>query len=70
MVLRINVREAQTHFPQLLAKTGEGQEIMITRAGRPVACLVPVVGGRMRRPKGNTAEDSPGLANVLPEFES
>jgi len=33
--------EAKTHLPQLLDRVARGEEIVITRNGRPVARLVP-----------------------------
>lgn len=35
--------EAKTHFSALLERVAQGEEIVITRHGRPVARLVPVV---------------------------
>jgi prevent-host-death family protein len=36
--------EAKTHFSALLERAAQGEEIVITRHGRPVARLVPAVG--------------------------
>jgi prevent-host-death family protein len=36
--------EAKTHLPQLLQRVAEGEEIIITKHGRPVARLVPPEG--------------------------
>ncbi len=33
--------EAQEHFPDLLGRIREGETVLITEAGRPVAKLVP-----------------------------
>jgi prevent-host-death family protein len=38
----VNVHEAKTHLSRLLARVEAGQEVVIARAGRPVARLVPV----------------------------
>jgi prevent-host-death family protein len=35
--------EAKTHLPQLLERTAKGEEFTITKHGKPVARLVPVV---------------------------
>lgn len=43
----VNVHEAKTHLSRLLARVEAGEEILISRAGRPVARLVPV-----RKPRG------------------
>ncbi len=39
----VNVHEAKTHFSRLLARVEAGEEIVIARAGKPIARLVPVV---------------------------
>lgn len=38
----VNVHEAKTHFSRLLAKVERGGEVVIARAGRPVARLVAI----------------------------
>jgi prevent-host-death family protein len=40
-VKSVNVHEAKTHFSRLLARVERGQEVLISRAGKPVARLVP-----------------------------
>jgi prevent-host-death family protein len=37
----VNVHEAKTHFSALLKKVEAGEEVVIAKAGRPVARLVP-----------------------------
>jgi prevent-host-death family protein len=37
----VGAYEAKTHLPQLLDRVASGEEIQITRNGRPVARLVP-----------------------------
>ena len=37
----VNVHEAKTHLSRLLERAAAGEEIVISRAGRPVARLVP-----------------------------
>ena len=38
----VNVHEAKTHLSRLLERVERGQEIVIARAGKPVAKLVPL----------------------------
>ena len=38
----VNVHEAKTQLSRLLAEVEEGAEVVIARAGRPIARLVPV----------------------------
>lgn len=40
-VKAVNVHDAKTHFSSLLARVEKGQEVVIARAGKPVARLVP-----------------------------
>lgn len=37
-----SVHEAKTHLSRLLRRAADGEEVIITRAGRPVARLVPI----------------------------
>jgi prevent-host-death family protein len=37
----VNVHEAKTHFSKLLERVQAGEEVVIARAGNPVARLVP-----------------------------
>jgi prevent-host-death family protein len=37
----VNVHAAKTHLSQLLARVEAGEEVVLARAGRPVAKLVP-----------------------------
>ena len=38
----VNVHEAKTHLSRLLERVEHGEEIVIARAGKPVAKLVPI----------------------------
>jgi prevent-host-death family protein len=46
----INVHEAKTHFSKLLARAHAGETIVLARAGKPYAKLVPLEAPRERRP--------------------
>ena len=50
----VNVYEAKTHLSQLLDRAAAGEEIVIARAGRPIARLVPLADSpsRPRSPGG------------------
>jgi prevent-host-death family protein len=73
----INVHEAKTHFSKLLGRVEQGEEIVIARAGRPVARLSPVTATSTRRVLGSArgqvwiAEDfdAPLAEDVLSDFE-
>ena len=38
----VNIHEAKTHFSKLIARVLAGEEVVISKAGKPVARLVPV----------------------------
>jgi prevent-host-death family protein len=44
----VSVHEAKTHLSRLLRRVAAGEEVTISRSGKPVAKLVPVIaeGGR------------------------
>lgn len=37
----VNIHEAKTHLSKLLVRVAAGEEIVISKAGKPVARLVP-----------------------------
>jgi prevent-host-death family protein len=74
----VNVHEAKTHLSRLLARVERGEEVVIARAGKPVARLVPIARARGRRVLGRDkgkvviADDFDAAlpADVLASFES
>ena len=48
---QINIHEAKTHLSRLVEKAAKGEEIVIAKAGKPKAKLVPLTkpGGGKRR---------------------
>ena len=48
-MVKVNVHVAKTHLSRLLARAAAGEEVVISRAGEPVARLVPVK-KRKRKP--------------------
>ena len=49
----VNVHEAKTQLSQLLQRISMGEEVVIARAGKPVARLVPIAAKPMRRVAGS-----------------
>jgi prevent-host-death family protein len=65
----INIHEAKTHFSKLLARAHTGEEIVIGKAGKPYAKLVPLRPVKERVPgiaKGTVTES---FFEALPEDE-
>lgn len=61
----VNVHDAKTHLSRLLRRVAAGEEIVIARAGVPVARLVPVTG----RPERRFGTDR-GLFEVPEDFDA
>ena len=49
MAETFNIHEAKTHLSRLVERVEAGEEVVIARAGRPVARLVPI--GRRTKPR-------------------
>jgi prevent-host-death family protein len=41
MTVHVNIHEAKTHLSRLLEQVAQGERVVISKAGRPVADLVP-----------------------------
>jgi prevent-host-death family protein len=50
--VKVNVHEAKTHLSRLLSRVAAGEEIVIAKAGKPVARLVPYEKVKARRQPG------------------
>lgn len=53
----VNVHEAKTHFSKLLERVALGEEVVIARAGHPVAKLVPISPNVAERHQGSARGD-------------
>jgi prevent-host-death family protein len=55
----VNVHDAKTHFSRLLDRAHEGEEIVVAKAGKPYARLVPLLPlEKLKRRPGRFAGDS------------
>ena len=50
MRTQVNIHQAKTHLSKLVVRAGHGEEIVIARAGKPIARLVPLEERRDRKP--------------------
>ena len=62
----VNIHEAKTHFSRLLARVAAGEEIVITKAGKPIARLVPLDRCSARRVGGRLA----GQVRIAEDFDA
>ena len=61
----VSVHEAKTNLSQLVERAAHGEEIIIAKAGRPLARLVPLATRTSPRPLGLFA----GRMKMGPDFE-
>ena len=62
----VNIHEAKTHLSRLVERVAAGEEIVIGRAGRPVARLVPYAETRQARRPGRWA----GRVTIASDFDA
>lgn len=61
-----NIHQAKTQFSRLLDRVAKGEEVIIARAGKPVARLVRYSSSRRKRKGGQWR----GLVRMSPDFDS
>lgn len=64
----VNVHEAKTHLSRLLRRVAKGEEIVIARAGRPVARLAPLRRGNRAEKKLRPLGLYEGKTWIAPDF--
>jgi prevent-host-death family protein len=78
MTVTVNIHEAKTHLSRLLSRVMAGEEIIIARAGKPVARLIPIGDRPATRVSGSakgevviaTNFDAPLSGEMLEAFEA
>ena len=53
MATTVNIHAAKTHFSKLIARVQAGEEIVVAKAGVPVARLTPIAARPKRRVPGS-----------------
>jgi prevent-host-death family protein len=61
----VNIHEAKTHLSKLLQRVINGEEIIIAKAGEPIAILSPIKETAVQRTPGNDA----GKVTIMPNFD-
>ncbi|GAB6063167.1 type II toxin-antitoxin system Phd/YefM family antitoxin [Deferrisoma palaeochoriense] len=64
-MLTVSVHETKTHLSKLLDRVSAGEEVVIAKAGKPVARLIPYTAVPPRRVFGRDA----GLFTVPDDFD-
>ena len=62
----VNIHEAKTHLSQLLSKVSQGEEVVIARAGQPIARLLPISNTGTKRLPGSES----GKITIAADFDA
>jgi prevent-host-death family protein len=65
MTQTINIHEAKTRLSQLIQQVEEGDEIIISRANKPIARLVAYLEKSQPRRLG----EANGMVEIMPDFD-
>jgi prevent-host-death family protein len=69
MVSIVNVHQAKTHLSKLLERAHEGEEIILAKAGKPYARLLPLEDSKPREPGIANGRIDDSFFDSLPEEE-
>ncbi len=69
MPIIVNVHQAKTQFSRLLKRAHEGEEIVLAKAGKPYARLVPLEEAQPRVPGIADGQVDEAFFEPLPESE-
>ncbi len=64
--MKVNIHHAKTHFSKLLEKVQLGEEIVIAKAGTPVAKLVPI----HSKPEPRILGSAKGMFRMPEDFDA
>lgn len=62
----VNIHDAKTQFSRLIARVQQGEEVVISKAGKPVAKLVPTADAPKPRKPGTAR----GQLHVHADFDA
>ena len=65
-MITVDIHQAETYFTRLLAEVARGKEVVISRAGTPIARLTPYTTSGLRRGLGRDQ----GLFEVPDDFDA
>lgn len=65
-MIQVNIHEAKTHLSRLLERVAAGEEIIISKAGRPMARLIPLTKPLSNRVPGLDR----GIIHVPEDFDA
>jgi prevent-host-death family protein len=66
MALTVNMHQAKTHLSKLVARVVLGEEVVIAKAGKPMARLVPI----QDQPRKRVPGTAKGQIWIAPDFDA
>jgi prevent-host-death family protein len=63
---QFNIHEAKTNLSRIIERVENGEEIIISRAGHPVAKVIPLAGRVQRKGRGSLR----GMLALAPDWDS
>ncbi len=66
MSIKVNIREAKTNLSKLLAQVANGEEVIISKAGKPIAKLVSIT----EKPKNRFPGSAKGKVVIENDFDA
>ena len=66
MTKTVNIHEAKTHLSKLLSRVSMGEEVIIAKAGKPIARLSPLGKQAVQRVPGSAK----GKIWIAPDFDA
>ena len=61
----VNIHDAKTNLSRLLAEVEKGEEVIISRANKPIARLVPY----QPKPTGRKLGEAQGMVKIMDDFD-
>jgi prevent-host-death family protein len=65
----LNLYEAKSHLSELVERAASGEEIIIAKAGKPMARLVPIQKQKRPRLASVMGKNVLGVTYIAPDFE-
>ena len=66
MAVQVNIHEAKTQLSRLLQRVSCGEDVIIARAGKPIACLSRIPQEPAQRRPGSAR----GQVQIAPDFDA
>ena len=67
MTITENMHSAKTHFSHLIRSVLAGDEVIIAKSGKPIACIVPYC---ERHPTARTPGSAQGRFSMAEDFDA